>query len=198
MSLFLKIMKPARGAKILDIGGVPSLNGTPGFWHDCSDTYDITLLNLPGEFAQFSTSELAHFRLIEADVCTLSELPTKYDIVFSNSVIEHVGSERRQKLFANFVKSAGNAFWIQTPSPLFPVEAHCNVPFWWFLPSRLRKKRIIRWIRTDERFLGRQMASTRPIWTAQLRRLFPSCALLTESVLGFPKSQIAYGRFRKE
>jgi hypothetical protein len=185
-------MKPPPGTKILDVGGLPSLNGVPGFWQGYSNIFDVTLVNLPGSFLQFSRAELAPFQLIEADVCTSNSLPKRYDIVFSNSVIEHVGSDRRQQLFANFVKSAGDGFWVQTPSPLFPVEAHCDVPFWWILPMSLRKKAIIRWRRNGNQFLAQQMASTRPIWASQLQHLFPDCRLLTERLLGLPKSQIAY------
>jgi hypothetical protein len=194
MARFLELMQPAPGATILDVGGLPSLNGVPGFWQDYSDKFQVTLVNLPGSFDRFSKSELAPFRLIEADICTCAGLPKKYDIVFSNSVVEHVGSRRRQGLFAAFVHSAGNSFWVQTPSPLFPLEAHCDIPFWWFIPTHLRKKKIRTWKYAGEKFLAGQMASTRPIWSSRLRLLFPESQIVTEYLLGFPKSHIVYRR----
>jgi hypothetical protein len=192
MAAFLRLTRPSRGAKILDVGGLPSLNGVPGFWQDYTDLFQVTLMNLPGSFQHFNKADLAPFKLLEGDACEESATEHRYDIVFSNSVIEHVGSARRQQSFARFVRAAGDAFWVQTPSPLFPIEAHCDVPFWWSLPMRLRKGVILRWARGGNRFLAQQMASTRPISAHRLRQLFPDSQLLTERFIGFPKSQIAY------
>ncbi len=194
MARFLELMQPQPGATILDVGGLPSLNGVPGFWQGYSDAFNITLVNLPGSFNRFNKAELAPFRLIETDVCSCAGLSQKYDIVFSNSVVEHVGSRRRQGLFAEFIHSAGDSFWIQTPSPIFPMEAHCDIPFWWFIPFHLRKKKIASWKCAGDKFLAHQMASTRPIWSSELRLLFPDCQIVTEPLLGFPKSLIAYRR----
>ncbi len=38
-----------------------------------------------------------------------------YDIVFSNSVIEHVGNLEKQKQFADEVQRVGKSYFIQTP-----------------------------------------------------------------------------------
>jgi hypothetical protein len=194
MERFLQLMRPAQGAAILDVGGLPALNGVPGFWQGYVDAFEITLLNLPGSFDRYSKAELAPYRLIEADACKCVTLSKRYDVVFSNSVVEHVGSSRRQERFASFIRSAAESFWVQTPSPFFPVEAHCDVPFWWSIPIQLRKKWIMSWRRSGEHFLANQMASTRPIGEKQLRQLLPNCTILTEHFLGFPKSLIAYGR----
>ena len=69
LASFLELMRPPPGASILDVGGLPSLNGVPGFWADYSDIFRITLMNLPGTFQQFSSAELAPFNLIEANAC---------------------------------------------------------------------------------------------------------------------------------
>jgi hypothetical protein len=193
MDRFFKIMRPQPGAKILDVGGLPALNGVPSLWNDHTMTYKITLLNLPGSFDGFSASELARYELIEADACNC-QLSQSYDLVFSNALIEHVGNFQRQKLLAKFILSAANNHWVQTPSPLFPLEAHCDVPFWWFLTLSQRKRMISEWYRGENPFTARQMASTRPIWASRLRQLFPDSQLTVEYFLGFPKSQIVYRR----
>jgi hypothetical protein len=193
MDRFFQIMRPPPGASILDVGGLPTLNGVPGLWHDHTTRYKITLLNLPGSFDRFSADELAQYELIEADACNC-KLSQSYDIVFSNALIEHVGNFRRQRLLADFILSASVQHWVQTPSPLFPLEAHCNVPFWWLLPLSYRKKMISDWYRGGSPFTARQMASTRPIWASRLRQLFPNSRLSVEYFLGFPKSEIVYRR----
>ena len=100
----------------------------------------------------------------------------------------------KQQAFANFVQSVSESFWIQAPSPLFLIEAHCDIAFWWFTPTQFRRKMIRKWHHTEHRFLAEQMASTRPISGDQLGRLFPSSRLITERLFGFPKSQIVYAR----
>lgn len=192
MESFLRLMQPQYGAKILDVGGLPSLNGVPGFWHDHTGQFAITLLNLPGAFDHFSKEELSPYCLIEADACKCSDLFEDFDIVFSNAVIEHIGNFRRQKQLADFIRSKGNKFWVQTPSPFFPIEAHCDIPLWWFIPAKHRKAWIARWRRDGQEVLAQQMASTRPIWRGRLRELFPGSTLVTEHFLGLPKSLIAY------
>src|ERR1035437_420023 len=110
MESFVRIMRPSRGARILDVGGLPNLHSLPGFWQNGTTEFNVTLLNLPGAYAGFSKTELAPFNLIEADACSCSSLPGTYDIIFSNSVIEHVGSSQRQRAFANFVRSHGRDY----------------------------------------------------------------------------------------
>ncbi|WP_298884391.1 class I SAM-dependent methyltransferase [uncultured Bradyrhizobium sp.] len=168
------------------------VDGVAGFWDGYTDRYDISLLNLPRAFERFSAVELAPFRIIEADACECHLPAGTFDIAFSNALIEHVGNARRQKLLADFIRSSSNGFWVQTPSPFFPIEAHCDMPFWWFTSLDRRRRIISKWNRESRKFLAKQMASTRPIWPGQLRRLFPDSEILREHFVGLPKSQIAY------
>ncbi|MGX4771131.1 class I SAM-dependent methyltransferase [Bradyrhizobium guangdongense] len=191
MERFFGTMHPQPGSRILDVGGLPSLNGVPGFWEGYADCFKITLLNLPGSFGSFTSAQLRPYRMIEADACRCDLISDQFDIVFSNALVEHVGNFQRQMLLANFIRSAGHAYWVQTPSPFFPLEGHCDQPFWWLRSLHQRKRIISRWKRSKP-FLAKQMAATRPIWPNQLRTLFPDSELATEYLLGLPKSQIAY------
>jgi hypothetical protein len=193
MQAFLAIMQPRPGARILDVGGLPNLNGLPGLWELIDNDFDVTLLNLPGSFSRYEPYQLDRYEIIEADACKLSPNFAKFDIVFSNSVIEHVGSHARQANFAKFARRAGASYWIQTPSIGFPLEAHCNLPFWWHYPMNYRKALMRRWTKNGHAFLARQMATTRPISAAALSQLFPECSIYTETFAGLPKSISAYG-----
>jgi hypothetical protein len=195
MEAFLVLMHPKPRSRILDVGGLPDhLNGLPGMWELIKADLHITLLNLPGSFSRFKPHQLAPYAIIEADVCRLPEsFANKFDIIFSNSVIEHVGSKRRQILFADFVRGAGVGYWVQTPSIVFPLEAHCDLPFWWCYPLHCKKALVRRWNKNGRPSLAKQMASTRPITARTLSRLFPGCSLFTETVAGIPKSIAAYG-----
>lgn len=57
----------------------------------------------------------------------------KFDWVFSNAVIEHVGNREDQLLFVNEMLRVGKNVFFTTPNKWFPVESHTNVFFrHWF------------------------------------------------------------------
>src|SRR5206468_3871499 len=57
-------------------------------------------------------------------------------IVFSNSVIEHVGTREDQRQFAREVARDGKKYWIQTPNRRFPFDHHVMLPAIHFPPKR--------------------------------------------------------------
>jgi len=189
MRLFVNRMNVTAGTSILDIGGRPDL------WKHVDDTIRITLLNLPQEIDRMKGGTDPRFDLIVGNACSFPHDIASYDVVFSNSVLEHVGSRRRQLQFAQTVQR-GAAYWVQVPAPLFPLEVHCRVPFWWLLPSAARRRLIWKWFRAGKRFQARQMAGTRPIGRKRLRELFPEGRIETERWLGFPKSYYIFRQSR--
>lgn len=68
----------------------------------------------------------------------------EFDIVFSNSVIEHVGKEM-QMLFAKEVLRVGKKSWIQTPYKHFPIESHFVFPFFQYLPKKIQNILALKW-----------------------------------------------------
>ena len=60
----------------------------------------------------------------QGDGCRLRHADASFDIAFSNSVIEHVGSFAAQTRFANEVRRVGRAYYVQTPNFFFPIEPH--------------------------------------------------------------------------
>jgi len=185
MRLFYRTIRPAPGSRLLDVGG------TAEIWSNSGAELDVTLFNLHSAAAIRSDSDRGRFQFIEGDICRENGLTATYDLVFSNSVLEHVGSARRQRQFALAVTRA-RAYWVQVPSPFFPIEAHCLVPFWWLLAPAIRRRWIRRWRRRGRTFIARQMAGTRPISRRRLKALFPDGTILTERWLGFPKSYYVF------
>jgi hypothetical protein len=128
---------------------------------------------------------------MQADGADLPFGDREFDVAFSNSVIEHV-PKHRQAAFASEVGRVAERFYVQTPNRYFPIEPHYQLPFFQFLPERIRKA-------LNRRFtLGWQ---ARGQWeeitllsARDLRRLFPGAEIHREKVLGLTKSLIAVRR----
>lgn len=133
-----------------------------------------------------------------ADACALPEriARRRYDLVFSNSVIEHVGGHERRLRFAETVRALADAYWVQTPYRYFPVEPHWVAPGMQFLPVTARTALAHRWPLGHTRPPDRATAMRAVLWTelldrTQLRHYFPDATLRAERLLGLTKSLIA-------
>jgi hypothetical protein len=188
MSVFLTRMEVKSSYRIIDLGGTPEL------WEMVEQDLDITLLNFPEVIKSYQQLNFRHhYHFLAGDACHLTDLKnSKFDLVFSNSVIEHVGSLQRQEAFAETVHKLAPRYWIQTPSLWFPIEAHCGLPFWWFYPQPIKQAWIHRWQQQGRVFLWQQMSETQVLTRRRLRFLFPKAQIYTEYVVGFPKSYSMY------
>lgn len=187
MQEFVDLMGLRQGMSVLDLGGQPMI------WDSVAPRLDITILNLPGVADRHTISHHA-IRYVEGDACDVTGfVERQFDIVFSNSVIEHVGPSEKQRAFAREVRRLGKSYWVQTPSIWFPIEAHCGMPFWWFYPSRVRRFCIERW---RQKLPGwtRMVEETRVLKKDDFEQLFPDAAICTETFFLIPKSYIAYCR----
>lgn len=132
------------------------------------------------------------------DACDLPPAVTgrHYDLVFSNSVVEHVGGHERRLRFADAVRSLADRYWVQTPYRYFPIEPHWIAPGMQFLPVRLRTEVARRWPLGHKQTRTHEAAIRQVLWTelldrSQMRHYFPDSRLLVERVAGLPKSLIA-------
>jgi len=186
MEVFVRLMGLAPHTRILDLGG------QPGPWQQVQFPLDITLLNLPGGFNTQVDVEPHRVRYLEGNACDVSEFDRgDFDLIYSNSVIEHVGPEDCQRAFASEVRRLGARYWVQTPSKWFPIEAHCGMPLWWFYPERVRKSSIERWRKSLPDWTE-MVEGTRVLTLDHLRDLFPEASVYTEWMFGFPKSYAMY------
>jgi SAM-dependent methyltransferase len=138
---------------------------------------------------------------IFADGCQLPFRDKSFDVVFSNSVIEHLGDPRRHQQYAQEIARVGMRYFVQTPNRWFPVEPHLLTPFIHFLPQRWQKPMIEKftiweWIarpRPDQRafYLAHYLRDIQLLDGRAMRRLFPDARLIRERFLGLTKSLIA-------
>jgi hypothetical protein len=182
MEQFLKAAKIHKGMSVLDLGGYPDIWSYPFI-----PSLKITILNLPGSKVT-SISSQHTITYIEGDGCNVSGVSDKsFDLVFSNSVIEHVGGADRRAAFAKEVRRIGKSYYVQTPSIWFPIEAHNGMPLWWFYPHSVRNMLIRRWRKKLPEWTE-MVEGTTVVKRSELKRLFPESTIVTESVLGVPKS----------
>ena len=197
MTMFLEIMKVEPGTRVLDLGGAPAI------WEHVSPPLEITLLNLPGsvssgEFKMLQAPGLKHhtFHVIEGDACNVEQFADRsFDLVFSNSVIEHVGPSAKQAEFAREVVRLGQSYWVQTPSKWFPIEAHSGLPFYWFYPEWMRAGIIRRWRKGLPAWWADYISTTRVLSRRRMARIVPQWPNAGRILLRLP--EILRGVFTK-
>jgi hypothetical protein len=186
MAHFVEIMKPKPFQRVIDLGGTTKL------WRFVDVPLDVTILNLPGQSIDRKQYGEHRFTLITGDATKAPEIEdNSFDIVFSNSVIEHVGPPEKQAAFAAEVRRIAPAYFVQTPSIHFPLEAHTGLPLWWYFPKVLRRRIIEHWRRTAPHF-AEFIEDTRVLKRSDLQRFFPDGTIEPEKVLGVTKSYMIW------
>lgn len=84
---------------------------------------------------------------VVGDAARLDYPHDAFDVVFSNSVIEHLGGVDAQRAMAREVQRVASLYYVQTPNRYFPIEPHFLFPCAQFLP---RSARI--WIASQWKF----------------------------------------------
>lgn len=190
--LFVKIIKPTQTDIVLDVGGYPWL------WLSQSSLVKrVDVLNVQKTSWTEKISNV-NIQAIVGDGCALPLPDKSYDVGFSNSVIEHVGSWERQQQFASEIRRVAKALWVQTPAYGCPIEPHYLAPFVHYLPKDMQRK-ILQWISPrvwlDDlgcEQINQMVDTTRLLRKKEVKQLFPDCQILTERLLWIiPKSYIA-------
>jgi Methyltransferase domain len=177
--------------RVLDLGGT-----TLTWMNAPARPREVVIVNLKPQ-----PSDVDWISTLVGDACALPRRVTdqRFDLVYSNSVIEHVGGHVRREAFAAAVRNAADRYWVQTPYRYFAIEPHWLFPGFQFLPVAVRAELTRRWK------LGNRRAPRRPLDAAvatvldvellsktEMRHYFPDCTtVLPETFLGLVKSLIA-------
>lgn len=155
----------------------------------------VTLLNVT---AQEVTEDW--MTSVVGDACDMpSGLPT-VDVVYSNSVIEHVGGHWRRQRFGKGIRGAADRYWVQTPYRYFPIEPHFLAPGLQHLPRAVQAQIVIRWpignyaMVRDRATALRRLMGIELLSRSELAAYFPSATIERERFLGLTKSLIAVER----
>ena len=136
MALVDKVIAARGSCRILDLGGVNKYwQGLEPVWR--GRKLDITLVNNDNhEHILNSSSVFSH---LFGDVRDLGRIESRsFDVVHSNSVIEHVGTWEDMKKMAAEARRLAPSYFIQTPNYWFPYEPHFRMPVLHWLPRPMQ------------------------------------------------------------
>ncbi len=171
--------------RIIDFGGTPSIWMSVG-------RRDVVLLNLDDQRVP------PDFVVVKGDARKTSFPNRSFDLAFSNSTIEHVGSWEDQQAFARELCRVGKRVYCQTPARRFFFEPHYFTPFvdwcqfllkyYWFV--RYFTYYGLRWKPSREQVKDFQ-SHLRLLTYSEMQQLFPACKIHRERFLGMTKAYIA-------
>jgi hypothetical protein len=181
-----------RPLRILDVGGVEA------YWNDKRKLIDrpleITLINLDRE-----SITKPEFVSLRGNACHMPEFPdNSFDVVHSNSVIEHVGQWSSMVSMAVEIRRVAPSYFVQTPYFWFPIEPHARTPFLHWLPESLKFRLVMArkcgpyWSKAatvDEAM--RTIQSSLLLDKRMFSALFPDANIVPEKVFGITKSLMA-------
>lgn len=191
MARFLELLRPDIDRPILDVGGNPMI------WLDVGYEGPVVFLNLvrPDDWPDLPPG----CSFVQGDGRSLSFGDNEFGIVFSNSVIEHVGDLEDQRRFASEIRRVGRRYWVQTPNRRFIVEPHVRFPGFQWLPDPVAHAVVATWPFSHHRRDGLTteqawdaVRQTRMLTVSEMRELFPEAALWRERAVGLTKSIVAY------
>lgn len=196
-AFFKTLIPPApHQLKILDVGGTVNFWHQSGFLSELSQTRDvtITILNLAEE-----TTNYPNIKTVVGDATNLKQYSDQeFDIVFSNSVIEHLFTYENQQKMASEIKRVGKRYFVQTPNLYFPIEPHFQFPLFQFLPLSIKVFLIsnfdLGWRRKAETIQQaiKTVTEIRLLSKPEIMSLFPHAKIFEEKFFGLTKSLIAY------
>jgi hypothetical protein len=135
---------------------------------------------------------------VQGDACRLpAEIRCqRFDLVYSNSLLEHVGGHIQRRLLADNVRALADRHWVQTPYRYFPIEPHWLFPGIQWLPYEARVRLSLKWNRGHIRTYDRADAEDQVneidlVGVAQMRMYFPTSAIWYERFGGLIKSLVA-------
>jgi len=190
---FLKLFHLTEHTHILDVGGMPH-----GWQQFVPIPVKVDILNFEPWPEEWEFPERLAF--VKGDGRKLQYQDAQFDIAYSNSVIEHVGSFEDQRNFAEEIRRVGKGVYVQTPNFWFPIEPHFIAFFIHWLPLRLRKVLIPLfsyrgWFhKGDPSNMQKTIDEVRLLTFREMKILFPDCEIYREKILGLTKSFTAYRR----
>lgn len=177
---------------------IVDLGGTQYYWDIAADyvaarPVEILLINKQAE-----VSRNQKIRTAPGDVTGLADYADQsFDLVHSNSVIEHVGDWSAMAAMAREARRLAPYHYVQTPNFWFPVEPHFRCAFFHWLPEPVRMRLVMRFSlgfaqrKETVHDAMQRVQSARLLDRRQMSALFSESDVISEKFFGLTKSLTA-------
>jgi len=194
--IMTEILKEKGSCKILDIGGTDSYwDLNKAFLEEHRGKLKIILVNLDEQGRQ---DDLYEYR--RGDATNYATYQGDFDLIHSNSVIEHVGPWAAIRDMADLIRDTKKPYYLQTPNFWFPIEPHFRCVGIQWLPKPWRVSLISNFKlgsygKATTYDQAKYAAVSNYLLTSRdMRELFPTGKHIKERFFGWTKSHIVYGR----
>ena len=192
---FCQIYPDLSKLSVLDVGGSPVI------WDLLKQEFEV----VPKQLVLLNQEERELYGNYECRTGDARQLPyadNSFDLVFSNSVIEHVGNAEDKRKFAKECERVGKEIYIQTPNRWFPIEPHIFAFFIHWLPKPIYKKLSFLSVLSISRTFNMTTETKASEWIndidllskKQLQQIFPNQNFLEEKAFFLVKSFIVTSR----
>jgi len=185
---FYRLFQIDSQTKVLDIGG------GAWFWDlalsEGLPLPQVTVLNI----VSAGNEARGYLDWIVGDARSINLRDHSFDVVFSNSLVEHLGDWDSQRRFAEEVRRLAPRYFVQTPDRSCPIEPHFVTPFVHWLPKSIRPhtiRNLTVWGLTSRPSRSECIRLCQEISLLSKREmgiLFPDGRILSERFMGLPKS----------
>jgi hypothetical protein len=194
LALIDQIISKNGQCRIVDLGGLPE------YWDELAGDlgdrpFSVEIINLEEPKTQPANPRLS---VRAGDACEMAGFTDNaYDLVHSNSVIEHVGTWPSMERFALHARRLAPHLFIQTPYFWFPIEPHFRLPCFNLLPEAWRMRLVMSRAcgffpkMPDPAIAMRAIQGSQLLDRKQMAVLFPDARIEMERWMGLPKSMIA-------
>lgn len=191
LRLFYSSFKITEQTRVLDLGGGVY------FWElarsEGLPVPQVTVFNIrPGP-----AKLLPEVKWLQGDARSTGLGESSFDVVFSNSLVEHLFDWNSQVRFASEVKRLAPNYFVQTPNKWFFVEPHFVTPFIHWVPASVRRvlgprATLWGWVDGATRVRYNQMLrEIRLLGVREMHTLFPDARIVGEKWMGMTKSIVA-------
>ena len=186
-ALLLAHVPDLQSLRVVDLGGT-----LESWQHAPVQPRHVTLVNVTPPDGPVPTWA----SVVGGDACEVPDGLGTFDLVYSNSVIEHVGGYARRVSFVGSVERLAPRHWVQTPYRYFPVEPHWLFPGFQFLPLAVRARiarawKVNPWPSHDLAEGVFDSLCVELLTKTEMAHLFPASTILSERAYGMVKSLIA-------
>lgn len=133
---FIENIKFNKKTKVLDLGTTPLTHKHENFFLH-KYPYQQMISCLSNQKLDSLKKIFPKIKFLRGDARKIKFKNSKFDLVYSNAAIEHVGKfENQIKFIKEALRVSKKFVFISTPNKYFPIELHTFLPLIHFLPQK--------------------------------------------------------------